>query len=265
MDGTIFDIKRFSVNDGPGIRTTVFLKGCPLSCWWCHNPESQSAECSVREKVVQLDGKRFCRSEAVGYKISVEKLFAEIRKELVFMDESAGGVTFSGGEPLMQSQFLVEILHRCKLAGIHTAVDTSGFAARAAFQAVAPFTDLFLFDVKMLDRDKHLETTGALPDLIFQNLDYLFSVGKKVRIRFPVIPQINDDELHLQKMVDFLKEHQKNIDGVDLLPFHSIAAHKYENLKMDNRMKGVPSMPKETLMPLKRKLLELGFNVSIGG
>ena len=265
MEGIVFDIKRFSVNDGPGIRTTVFLKGCPLRCLWCHNPESQLCGAESYRRNIVVDGSCFSRDEPVGYAISATALFDELLKERIFMEESSGGVTFSGGEPMMQLHFLTEMLTLCREAGIHTAVDTSGYAPTNSFRAIAPLTNLFLFDIKTLDHRLHFETTVVYPDLIHQNLDYLLVEGKTVRVRLPVIPGINDAPAQLEEIALFLQRNQSRIDGVDLLPYHAIAAHKYQRMDMENHFEKVPSMKREALLQVKGQLSALGVAVTIGG
>ncbi|OYT13869.1 MAG: hypothetical protein B6I19_02890 [Bacteroidetes bacterium 4572_114] len=161
MRGIVFDIKRFAIHDGPGIRTTIFLKGCPLKCWWCHNPESQDIKTFTDVKTIVLDGAPFEKQEEIGKLMSVEELLEIIEKESVFYDESGGGVTFSGGEPLLQHEFLLEILKALKQKNIHTTVDTCGFAKWEIFEQIIDYTDLFLYDLKHIDQKKHKLFTGA--------------------------------------------------------------------------------------------------------
>ena len=154
LTGIIFDIKRFAVHDGPGIRTTVFMKGCPLKCLWCHNPESLDPLPCIIERVSRIGSLSFTDKEVVGQVKTVQEVMADLEKERVFMDESGGGVTFSGGEPLLQHEFLLELLTACKSSGMPTAVDTCGFAAPSVLRKIIPFTDLFLYDLKIMDENK---------------------------------------------------------------------------------------------------------------
>ena len=264
MKGIIFSFKRFSVHDGPGIRQTVFFKGCPLTCWWCHNPESQDikTEKALRKNI--LDGIAYHQEETIGKLMTVPEVMDEITKDLIFYDESGGGVTFSGGEPLMQHHFLGEILDVCKQSGIHTAVDTTGFASSKVFRKIAAKADLFLYDLKHIDDEAHKKYTGVSNKPILENLKYLNENGKKVIVRFPVIPGINDTEENISAMKAFLKP-LKNIREISLLPYHNIANHKYEKIKMDNKMAGIKPLQKQDVYGLKREFENEGFTVSIGG
>lgn len=269
MAGVVFDIKRFAVHDGPGIRTTVFLKGCPLRCRWCHNPESLEASPCELPKTYHIGTSTFTEMETVGREMSVEELMHELRKEKVFMDESGGGVTFSGGEPLFQPVFLKEMLMACKAEGMHTAVDTSGYASSSVLDSIAPFTDLFLFDLKIIDSEIHSYWTGVGNSIILANFDRLISAGARVRVRIPLIPgvtvapEVKEDENepnlsfasehtkartggpedkitetgasaseNLNAIYHFLEPYRDHLDGIDLLPFHNTAAHKYKRLGM---------------------------------
>ncbi len=283
MMGIVFDIKRFAVHDGPGIRTTVFLKGCPLRCRWCHNPESMEASPCRLPKTYQVGTSTFTETEAVGSEMSVEELMRELRKEKVFMEESGGGVTFSGGEPLFQPSFLKEMLMACKAEHIHTVVDTSGYASSTALDSVIPFTDLFLFDLKIIDSELHLHWTGVGNSIILANFDRLISAGARVRVRIPLIPgltvAVEEKELgadrvrtetpepahagsgppsvsasgNLDAMFNFLEPYRDRLDGIDLLPFHSTAAHKYERLGLHNEFKGHKSLSSDMLKSLREK------------
>ena len=149
--GIIFDIKRYAVNDGPGIRVTVFLKGCPLRCWWCHNPESHRKLPENCEKPIRLDGcPELSENSEIGQRMSIMQVMAEIEKDVVFFDESGGGVTFSGGEPLVQHGFLLELLKTCRQHEIHTTLDTTGYATAQVLESILPFVDLFLYDLKLM-------------------------------------------------------------------------------------------------------------------
>ena len=265
MTGVIFDIKRFAVHDGPGIRVTAFLKGCPLSCCWCHNPESISPEICTVPKTVRIEDKMFTENETVGYTISPEKLIDEFRKEQVFMDESGGGVTFSGGEPLMQPEFMVESLSLCKKETFHTAIDTSGFAAWDIFEMIMPFTDLFLYDLKLIDDKMHKKYTGVSNKLILENLSNLLKQNQNVRIRIPMIPEISFTSENIKQCISFLKNLPAAITGVDLLPYHNTALHKYKRLNITNQLGEEKPIPKDKLYEVKQQFEAAGFDTSIGG
>lgn len=263
--GIIFDIKRFAVHDGPGIRTTVFLKGCPLRCAWCHNPESISAAICEVPKTVHIGEKSFTENEIVGCEISVDELMCELEKEKIFMEESDGGVTFSGGEPLMQPEFLNEALQACKNAGMHTAVDTSGYAKWKILEKTAKFTDLFLYDLKIMDDELHKKYTGVSNKLILENLTYLLEMGKNVWIRLPMIPGISFTQTNINHTIDFLKKQKYSIECVHLLPYHNTAFHKYERFGMNNILYGTKSITKSELEKVKVKFESNGFKTKIGG
>lgn len=298
--GTIFDIKKFSVHDGPGIRTTVFLKGCPLSCLWCHNPESQAikpeihyfenrcilcGDCATacpNNAISFADDLRIwdstlcllcgvcaeaCPTEAiqlVGKTSILDEIMAEIEKDVIYYDQSGGGVTFSGGEPLQQIDFLAALLQRCKEYEIHTAVDTSGLAAWKHFERILPYTDLFLYDLKLMDEEKHRQFTGVSNRLILENLQKLTEASAKVRVRIPIIPNINDDEENIHATKDFLVELGK-IQQVDLLPYHNIASDKYHRMAHEYALKNVQTPSNERMKNLAARFEEWGFNVRTGG
>ena len=298
--GVIFDIKRYSIHDGPGIRTTVFLKGCPLSCWWCHNPESQSAFTEVVYRPDRCIGCGACEGacpvgaialtqrgyvadpdrctgcgrcaevcpaearEMVGRGITVKDLVKEIEKDSLFFDESGGGVTFSGGEPLSQPAFLAEALEACRERDIHTVVDTCGFAPRQALERIAPLTDLFLFDLKMMDPGLHKSYTGVPNDLILSNLEWLAGQGFSLIVRVPVIPGINDTAENMEAMGKFLSELSRRPE-VDLLPYHSSAREKYRKFGMNYRLKDLSAPSRERMKIIAAYLARFGLTASIGG
>lgn len=263
--GLIFDIRRFSVHDGPGIRTTIFFKGCPLSCWWCHNPESKSSAPEEAVKILTLEGKKFPVKEALGRYMTVDEVMTEVEKDRLFFDESSGGVTLSGGEPMLQAGFAIELLKKLKEKDIHTTVDTCGFVRREVLEATLPVTDLYLFDLKLMDENEHLEYTGVPNTLIHQNLIYLTDQRKQVIIRFPVIPGITDTRKNIDLMKEFLIKLQPRISKICLLPYHSLGKSKYDRLKIENKLKNVKDLTADDLQPLKQEFEELHFEVTIGG
>jgi pyruvate formate lyase activating enzyme len=258
--GLVFNIQKYSIQDGPGIRTTVFLKGCPLRCWWCHNPEGQSAEpevvtvetrctaCGQCVRVCLHDGGAApaaspqcircgacvdaCPSEArqmLGQAMTVDEVLAEVLQDRVFYEESGGGVTFSGGEPLGQPDFLRELLRACHASGISTAVDTCGYAPWEQLAAVAPFTDLFLYDLKTIDDKRHVEYTGVSNKLILSNLKALGRIHANIWVRVPIVPGFNDDAAALEAIGRFAAA-VPSVRQVNLLPYHETGANKFARL-----------------------------------
>lgn len=265
MQGLIFDIKRFAVHDGPGIRTTVFFKGCPLHCVWCHNPESIPTAITQVPKTITLDGRTFTEQETVGRLVSVEDLMTELHKDAVFMETSGGGVTCSGGEPLLQPEFLLALLKACKTAGYHTTVDTCGQAPWAVLEAVVNWTDLFLYDLKVLDTEVHKLYTGVGNERILDNLWHLSALGVPLRIRLPLVPDMTYTEANLNAALDFLATLPNRPQGVDLLPYHNTAAHKYDQFQQENHLKALASLPKSSLIPIKERFEQAGYQVTLGG
>jgi len=269
--GLIFDIRRFTVHDGPGIRTTVFFKGCPLNCIWCHNPESHSCHPEESKKTLNLDGKKFSIKEQTGHWMRVDEVMSELTRDRVFYSESSGGITVSGGEPLMQPEFLLHLLKECKTNNLHTTIDTSGFADPEIIQQIHPYTDLFLYDLKLIDEEDHIRHTGVSNKCILENLNYLISEGKEVMIRIPVIPGITGTDKNIQAIKEFLstlvKERQSRITSINisLLPYHSIAKNKYIRFHIENKMKHLPDLTKESVIPIKNEFEAEGFVVKIGG
>ena len=265
MKGIIFDIKRFAVHDGPGIRTTVFFKGCPLRCLWCHNPESINPNPVSIRTTSHLNGREFIEHKTVGYEISEDELFMELQKEQVFMDESDGGVTFSGGEPLQQHQFLGAVLKQCKAKGIHTAVDTTLFSGWKIIEQTARWTDLFLVDMKHMNATVHQDFTGVSNRLILENIRKLSALKVSFRIRIPMISEISTKEENIEQSITFLKSLPHRAEAIDLLPFHNTAKEKYKRFHLDNYFADKPSMVKEELSDIKKQFEEAGFIVKIGG
>lgn len=268
MNGIIFDIKSFAVHDGPGIRTTVFLKGCPLACTWCHNPESISFEMTKAEKIIRIGNLQFIDEETIGREVNVDTVMNEILKDRIFMEESNGGVTFSGGEPLMQGRFLMELLKACKKEKLHTAVDTSGYASHSLIKKVAELTDLFLYDLKLMSDETltgHMARTGVSNAIIHENLKLLLSIGNKVRIRLPMIPGISMTNNNISSTITFLKNLPHGIEGIDLLPFHATANHKYERFDLHNAHVSQPSVHRDELINIQQEFILEGFETRIGG
>jgi pyruvate formate lyase activating enzyme len=261
----VFDVRRYSIHDGPGIRTAVFLKGCPLSCLWCHNPEGQAPgfELMHRESRCIRCGAcvQTCRQDAiawtddgpvtdrsrcaacgecedacvadarqrVGRRVTVEEVVAEVERDRPFYEESGGGVTLTGGEPLFQDAFAAALLEALTLRGIHTALDTCGAASWHAFERVRSHVDLFLYDVKLVDEERHRRFTGASNRLVLANLNALVTLGHRVRLRVPIIPGYTDDDANLKDIAD-LAASLPRLDGIDLLPYHAAGAEKYGRL-----------------------------------
>lgn len=263
MQGIVFDFKRFSVHDGPGIRTTVFLKGCPLSCWWCHNPESQQLKSEKAARKYLIEGIPHCETETIGKLLSPKAVCGQLAKDQIYYDESGGGITISGGEPLMQHAFTTELLEACKAEGFHTALDTTGYATPEVFGKIIDLPDLFLFDLKLMDNALHRKYTGVSNLPILRNLEALSVKKKRVIIRFPVIPGITDTPQNIAAIKAIM--HRFNFTEIALLPYHSIANHKYEKFGMENKMQGISALSAPDIFPLKAEMEAEGFKVKIGG
>jgi pyruvate formate lyase activating enzyme len=302
--GVVFNLQRFSIHDGPGIRTTVFLKGCPLKCAWCHNPESRDPDenifliadrcidCKTCEEVCPhgsaealkhnpagrdvssctLCGEctKACPTEArtmVGRTYTVDELMKELDKDRIFYEESNGGVTFSGGEPLAHKRntdFLMACLEACKQRGYHRAVDTSGFASQDSVLAVARLTDLFLYDLKLMDDELHLKYVGVSNRPILDNLVALSQAGANVWIRIPLIPGINDDEDNLEATASFVASLDQNYP-IHVLPYHKVGSDKYHRLGTDYLLGDLEPPPKEHTSDAAELLRSFGLSVQIGG
>lgn len=267
MTSVIFDIQRNSFVDGPGIRTTVFFKGCNLKCAWCHNPESQDfkpqmmfykdkctgcgkckevcpynlANCNLCGKCTlycPVDARKVC-----GKEYTVDEVLVEIIKDKTFYENSGGGVTFSGGECMLQIDFLCEILKKCKENGIQTAVDTAGHIPFESFEKILPCTDLFLYDIKIIDSKKHKQYVGVENELILENLKKLFKTGAKIWIRIPVIADVNDSIEEMQKIKAFLDGCGKP-EKVELLPYHAMGENKYRAIGKEPQIFKTPDSEK---------------------
>jgi pyruvate formate lyase activating enzyme len=297
--GIIFNIQRYSIHDGPGIRTTVFLKGCPLNCWWCQNPESQLSgqemifwgdrciscgACSTicpsnaiqikngipvteKEKCI-LCGKCIekCPAlarEMIGEKLTVEEIIKEVEKDLVFYEESGGGVTFSGGEPLRQPDFLEGLLNDCREKKIHTAVDTSGYISWEILNKINSKVDLFLYDLKIMDNERHKKYTGVSNEIILENLKKLSLIHNNIFIRFPVIPGINDDYQNIKKTGEFLSS--LKIAKVNLLPYHYIGVDKYKRLGRTYNLVTTQPPSEEKVSEVSAILSKFNLNIKLRG
>jgi len=295
--GMIFDIKQYAINDGPGIRTTVFFKGCPLSCWWCHNPESQRrspqliyranrctlcAECvddcplgaislagGAHTDLQRCDHCGLCAEacfngarELLGREMTVAQVMKEIERDVLFFDTSGGGVTFSGGEPLLQRGFLLELLQRCREHEVHTVLDTSGYATWDVLDSLRGYVNLFLYDLKLMDDERHRLYTGVSNKLILSNLQMLTERGHPVFIRIPLIPGLNDDIQNLRQTGEFLSR-LENISAVELMGYHDIARAKYESLGLEYRLPELKAPGAETLQTAAGILKDFGLNIKV--
>lgn len=252
-------IERYAVYDGPGIRTVVFLKGCPLRCKWCSSPETQ-------QKEEELCYDRSCPSknrELIGEYMSVEEVFAEIKEDITFYNQSGGGVTLSGGEVLLQPKFTTDILEKCKEEYIHTAIETSGYGSWDNFKQILKFTDLVLFDIKHLDSKEHLEATGVENIWIIDNLKKIAKLDKDIIIRVPVIPGINDSRDNIAKTADLAQE--LRIKEIHLLPYHGLGREKYNKLGREYLLEDLESPRDEQMNSLKELVESKGIKAQIGG
>ncbi len=260
MCGNIFDIKRYAIHDGPGIRTTVFLKGCGLHCWWCHNPESQSMGMVSMKQVRKLNGREFDELRPVGYEITAADLVEEIAKDYVFFEESGGGVTFSGGEPLLQPTFLLACLKGCKARKIHTCIDTAGVASGEYLEEICRYTDLFLYDVKTANPEKFRQCIGEGFEKACDHLKTIAERGNRVIVRIPVIPGFNDDSKSVEEILALLQT-MPALREVSLLPFHRTGSDKYKRLDMEWKMGDVASLKEDDLQGMRATFREAGYQV----
>ena len=266
MKGIIFSVKRFAIHDGPGIRVTFFMKGCPLSCWWCHNPEGISAEPASVEQIDRIGEREFRKNENVGKLYDTSDILAILGKERIFINQSKGGVTFSGGEPMLQFDFLMEALQACKENGFHTTIDTSGYATPERFRKIIPYTDLFLFDIKHLDTVKHKEYTGVPNELILSNFNLIVESGNDFMVRIPIVPGFNDDPDHLARLKNFiLGEKHDNLKMINLLPYHKTGSSKYKRFKLTYKMENVEQPSSQRMKELKAFFSGSGVRVKVGG
>lgn len=297
VTGVLFDIKRYALHDGPGIRTTVFFKGCPLRCAWCHNPEGQSpfselmvkpsrclADCylclercpeaavSKSGDILRVDRQKCrtcgacaeaCPAEAlvlIGRRVTASQAAAEIFKDEVFYRQSGGGVTFSGGEPVMQTSFLEELLEECHRREVHTTVDTSGHVPWPSLASVQSKVHLFLYDLKLMDEDRHRDLTGVTNLIILENLKRLVQGGSRVVVRLPLIKGLNDDRDNIEATAEFLRG-LGGVERVDLLSYHALGRAKYERLDRPQPAGEYAAPSRRELERIKNRIQAFGLEV----
>ena len=300
MHGIIFDIKRYAIHDGPGIRTTVFFKGCPFACPWCHNPEGIDRDPRVIYRKDMCIGCLECvdacpeltlspgpggirtdetcckqcgacvkacpagAREMAGTRETVDSLMEIIRKDVPFFDTSGGGVTFSGGESLAQAEFLIEMLTACGKEVIHRALDTTGYTDPRTLERVARRTDILLFDLKFMDAEKHRHFTGVSNEQILKNLETLARSGSRVIVRIPLIPGINDDEDNISSTAAFLNS-LPQLESVHILPYHDFQKSKYDKFSMNYKARDVEPPSPERVKAVQNRMADTGLSVEVGG
>ncbi|MFC1840345.1 glycyl-radical enzyme activating protein [Thermodesulfobacteriota bacterium] len=313
ITGKVYDIQGFSVQDGPGIRTTVFLKGCPLRCPWCHSPESQqfhsqlswiSMRCIGIEKCgkcldacpenaitsgeitqhmvtkesiqhIRIDRSicddcgdcaAVCYPDALfmcGTDYNIDDLVEKLSQDMPFYEQSGGGVTISGGEPLSQPEFTFELLKKLKKLGIHTALDTTGFTGYGRIEAVLPYTDLFLYDLKHMRSDQHKAITGVPNEIILENIKKIADVGGRIQVRIPVIPRFNDSEENIRETGMFCKSLGEAVTLIQLLPYHNMGVMKYQRISNDKKALEAPVPTDKKIESLKELLEGLELKVTV--
>lgn len=302
MDTFVINLQKCSIHDGPGIRSTVFFKGCPLKCVWCHNPESQAysrevlyneEKCSRCEACIKVcphgaiykDDEKVCLNfekcdqcetcldycinnarEIAGTVYTAKELVDELYKDRMFYEESGGGVTLSGGEVMAQDMdYIIDVARRCKGKSFHLAIDTCGFAKTENYENILEYADLFLYDMKLIDNEKHIKFTGKSNELILKNLEFLSNNKANINIRIPLIVGVNvdDDNLEVKKMIEFLKP--LNIKAVSLLPYHNIGKHKYSRLYKTYEGEEFEKPSDEKMEEIKNLFEQNNFDTKIGG
>lgn len=297
--GIVFDIQRFSVHDGPGIRTLVFLKGCPLRCQWCSNPESQNKDkqimfiekncihcgkcveaCpqnaisftptfAIDDSKCDLCGKcvDVCYSKALnmtGDLKSVDEVMEVLKKDKLHYRRSGGGITLSGGEPLFQSEFAKDLLKECKAQGWHTAIETTAYTSKQTLTEVLPWIDLVLLDIKHTNDEKHMQYTTKSNKRILENAKYIGEFGVPINIRVPVIPGFNNEISEIEEISRFAKS-INGVKEVHLLPYHRLGENKYNYLEYEYRLKGIQPPEREDMRILKETVEKIGMKCKIGG
>jgi pyruvate formate lyase activating enzyme len=298
--GLVFDIKKYAIHDGPGIRTTVFFKGCPLQCLWCHNPESwkahvelgfrkgrcagcgQCVEACPHEAISLVESRPVTDVEKcvlcvrcvdvcpagtrqiIGRETTVSEVMAEVERDVIFYDQSGGGVTFSGGEPLMQPDFLLALLNQCRMLNIHTAVDTSCYAEPEIADSIAERADLFLCDIKHMDDEMHKRFTGVGNELILENIRRIAQADKRIVIRIPVIPGFNDETANIEATGKFAAS-LPGVGRIDILPFNRGGAEKSARLMGEIKSMRVETPDEDKMSEIAENLKKYVFDVNIGG
>lgn len=302
LSGTIFNIQRFSTEDGPGIRTTVFFKGCPLRCLWCSNPESQLPIKQIAHRDSLCNGCesciKVCSMEAIclrpsngdftikinrnkcnncgecievckagalqfyGQSLTVDEIFTEVKKDIGYYLKSQGGITASGGEPLEQADFVAELFQRCRSIGIHTALDTCGYFAPSALNKISDKVDLVLFDIKLINRQQHKQFTGKYNDIILKNAHLIASKGIQMIIRIPLIPNFNDSEDNLNEIAHFVSG-LDNTPSVVLLPYHRFGENKYKMLDMDYQLINVMHLNEKRISKCQEIIKRYGLDCTV--
>ena len=303
----ITEIQRFSLQDGPGIRTTIYLKGCPLHCPWCHNPETlhrlpdiycHAGKCTACGRCLEscaagamgltrtVEGRAVvaidrgsctrclqcvavCPSgalEVVGRSLEMGKLVQEALSDRVFYKHSGGGVTISGGEPLLYPEYLLELTQKLKKEGnVHLAMETSCFASWSQIEPLLDFIDLFIVDIKTMSAEKYREVIGGSLEVTLGNVERLLAADKAVRIHLPIIPGFNDSRADTGAFVGYLGPLAGKLSGVDVLPFHCYATGKYAQLGLEYQYQGIKDLEGQQVMPLVTALRQRGLQVTVGG
>lgn len=299
----IFNRQKYNIYDGPGVRTLVFFKGCPLRCKWCSNPEGLEKKyqimlkptscvscgacvpvCPVGIHDISAEGKHlidrgkdclgchectnacmYSALEVAGEQCKISELLEYVEEDRAFYEQSGGGVTLGGGEVTAQPEAAINLLMACKQEGINTAIETCGYTKKETMLKIAEFVDLFLFDMKHIDPDRHFELTGVRNEMILENLTELLQRRKHVKIRMPMLKGINDSEAEIRGVIEFLMPYRdyKNFEGIDLLPYHKLGVNKYEQLGMDYPIQGDPSLSDEDLDRIEGWIKEYDFPVSV--
>jgi pyruvate formate lyase activating enzyme len=297
--GVTFNVQRFSTEDGPGIRTTVFMKGCPLRCKWCHNPEGLSPQPELVWYDVRCVGARECLTvcpddaleltpegmrlnrerctvcglceeacpagalEVIGREWTAEALYAEVAKDRAFYETSGGGVTVSGGEPVMQAEFVEALLCLCREGGIHTALDTCGHADWGIYQRLLPFVDLMLYDLKIMGRERHREATGVYPDRILENAKRIAQKGTPMWVRTPVVPGCTDDEDNIARLAVYIRDELSTVERWDLLAYTNLGQPKYCRLGLPYPLDGAELLTRAKMERLHTVALGGGADVAV--